>query len=83
MSIKHFCDGCGAELPDRENFGQDNLTGVHTRRRRGGQVTPTRVVISVTADVEGSERPDLCRGCVIEAVKSLDTRPIELDDEDF
>lgn len=75
--IKRFCDACGMEI-DR-NAVSERVHGEHNVRRKDKAV-PLRISVEVTVGTDGTvNKGDLCVGCVIDAVASLDPRPREMD----
>lgn len=75
--IRHFCDCCGAELTDANNvrtlfkkLHYSNLKGKH-----GDIEFEVRTGEPPTEKSDGKDG-EWCKYCVIDAVKSLDDRPI-------
>lgn len=69
---KHFCDKCGRELPDvdQPNEGEITFAGVFAEIKIKGQEVKGVFEIHQRQDSGG----EFCRGCVFDAIQSLDTR---------
>lgn len=69
--IRRYCDGCGDDI--ETSAVSERIEGKHRRRGPSGSVD---VLVEVIVGTNGTwNKGDLCRGCVIDAVNSFDTRP--------
>jgi len=75
--IRRFCDACGDEI--ERNYVSERLTGIK-KFRRDGSILAVQVEVTVGTGLLSPDGPtwnkgDLCIGCVIDTVTSLDPRP--------
>ena len=85
MSVKRFCDNCGTEMmpqpgDSNEYTPMGRLTAtVHSPT---GTKLQVEVIVSSAKDLNSplcSNRGDICKYCVLDALQRLDDRPKPLE----
>jgi len=72
---KVFCDYCEVEITENNKVSEHS--GLTAVIKKLGKPNLNIQVMEGDGSVPKDEKPDFCKYCVIDAVKSLDNRPRE------
>ncbi len=76
--IRYFCDCCGEEIAARDSKDRNPLHRLTAKLKRG----QSELQVEVIETKDGcSNAGNFCRYCVLDALRSLDDRPITLPKE--